>query len=116
MRMRLHRNGVGGRWPQCLPRSTLAGKEGEKPMDRSIICGVDGSIDSQAALAVAIDLAARLRLRLVIANVVEPSQSAYAGAASFGGAMSQPRLPTTDQQEDVANELLTELSATMGLE
>jgi nucleotide-binding universal stress UspA family protein len=85
-------------------------------MDRSIICGVDGSADSQAALAVAIDLAARLRLRLVMANVVEPSHSPYAGAASFAGAMSQPRLPTTDQQEQAANALLTELSATMGLE
>ena len=39
-------------------------------MDRSIVCGVDGSPDSQAALAVAIDLATRLQLRLIIANVV----------------------------------------------
>ena len=44
-------------------------------MDRSIVCGVDGSADSQAALAVAGDLAARLSLRLIIANVVEPSHS-----------------------------------------
>jgi nucleotide-binding universal stress UspA family protein len=80
----------------------MPGKKGEKRMHRSIICGVDGSTDSQAALAVAIDLAARLRLRLVMANVVEPSQSPHAGAAAFKGAMSQPRRPTTDQQE-VAN-------------
>jgi nucleotide-binding universal stress UspA family protein len=85
-------------------------------MDRSIVCGVDGSADSQAALAVAIDLAARLRLRLVMVSVVERSHPPHAGAASLGGAMTQPRLPTTDQQEKVANALLTELSATMGLE
>jgi nucleotide-binding universal stress UspA family protein len=85
-------------------------------MERSIVCGVDGSADSQAALAVAIDLAARLRLRLVMACVVEPSHPSYAGGASLGGAMTQPRLPTHGQQEEVANELLTELSATMGLE
>ena len=35
-------------------------------MDRSIVCGVDGSSDSQAALAVAVDLAARLGLRLIM--------------------------------------------------
>lgn len=85
-------------------------------MGRSIICGVDGSTESQDALAVAGDLAERLRLRLVMASVVEPSQSTYAGATSFGGAMSQPRLPTTDRQEEVANALLTELSETLGIE
>lgn len=85
-------------------------------MDRCIVCGVDGSPDSQAALGVAVDLAARLRLRLVMANVIEPSHAPYAGTASLGGAMSQPRLPTTDQQEEVAEGLLTELSAAMRLE
>jgi len=84
-------------------------------MDRCIVCGVDGSADSQAALAVAVDLAARLRLRLIMANVVEPSPTPYAGA-SLGGAMSQPRLTTTDRQEAIARGLLTELSEAMGLE
>ena len=64
-------------------------------MDRCIVCGVDGSPDSQAALAVAADLAGRLRLRLIMANVVEPVHAPYAGA-TFGGAVPQARLPTTD--------------------
>jgi nucleotide-binding universal stress UspA family protein len=54
-------------------------RKGES-MDRSIVCGVDGSPDSQAALAVAIELATRLRLRLILANVVEPSQTPFVGA------------------------------------
>jgi nucleotide-binding universal stress UspA family protein len=85
-------------------------------MDRSIVCGVDGSSDSQAALAVATDVAARLQLRLVMANVVEPSQAPYVGAPPLGVAMSRQFPPTTEQQEESANELLAELSATMGLE
>jgi nucleotide-binding universal stress UspA family protein len=85
-------------------------------MDRSIVCGVDGSADSQAALAVAIDLAARLRLRVIMANVVEPRHAPYVGSASLGGAMPRPLLPTTDQQKEAANGLLVELSATMDLE
>jgi nucleotide-binding universal stress UspA family protein len=89
---------------------------GKSEMDRSIICGVDGSVDSQAALAVAGDLAARLRLRLIMANVVEPSHLASVGAASFGGAMPRPPLSTIEQQEEAGTRLLIELSATLGLE
>ena len=85
-------------------------------MNKSIVCGVDGSADSQAALTAAIDLAARLRLRLIMANVVEPTHTPYVGSASLGGGMLRPELPTTDLQEDVANELLAELSTTLGLE
>jgi nucleotide-binding universal stress UspA family protein len=87
-------------------------------MDRCIVCGVDGSADSQAALGIAADIAARLHLRLIMANVVEPTATpaTYAGVGSFGGAMSQQRLPATDQQEAVAKGLLTRLSATAGLE
>jgi nucleotide-binding universal stress UspA family protein len=84
-------------------------------MDRCIVCGVDGSPDSQAALAVAADLAGRLRLRLIMANVVEPVHAPYAGA-TFGGAVQQARLPTTDEDEAVARGLLTRLSAERGLE
>lgn len=88
-------------------------------MDRCIVCGVDGSADSQAALGIAADMAARLHLRLIMANVVEPSPAPYAGVGSFGGALSQPRFPPTDQQEQqeaVAKELLARLNATIGLE
>lgn len=85
-------------------------------MNRSIVCGVDGSADSQAALTVASDLAARLRLRLIMANVVEPSHSSYVGAASFGGAMPRPPLSTIEQQEEAGTRLLVQISATLGLE
>lgn len=51
-----------------------------------------------------------------MANVVEPSHAPYVGSASLGGGMLRPELPTTDLQEVVANELLTELSESMGLE
>jgi nucleotide-binding universal stress UspA family protein len=85
-------------------------------MDRSIVCGVDGSPDSQAALAVAIDLATRLQRRLIMANVVEPSHVPYVGAASLGRAVAHPLFLETGQQEEAANELLVELGATMGLE
>ena len=87
-------------------------------MHRCIVCGVDGSADSQAALRVAADLAARLGLRLIMANVVEPSLAPYAGATSapmLGGAVAQQRLSTNGHQEAVAKGLLVSLSAAMGL-
>lgn len=85
-------------------------------MDRSIVCGVDGSPDSQAALAVAVDLATRLHVRLIMANVVGPTHAPYVGAASIGRAVPHPLFPALEQQEEVANELLAELGTTMGLE
>jgi len=110
------RNGVDDRWPpDHLTRDADQEARGELAMDRSIVCGVDGSVDSQAALGVAAGMAARLRLRLIMANVVEPSVPPYP-SASFGGAMSQPRFPTTDDQAAVAKGLLTRLSAATGLE
>jgi nucleotide-binding universal stress UspA family protein len=98
------------------PSGDAAVKERRKEMDRSIVCGVDGSPDSQAALAVAIDLATRLQRRLIMANVVEPSHAPYVGAVSLGRAVAHPLFLETDQQEAAANELLVELGATMGLE
>jgi nucleotide-binding universal stress UspA family protein len=40
-------------------------------MKKAIVCGVDGSTDSDPALAVAARLAERVGARLVLANVVE---------------------------------------------
>jgi nucleotide-binding universal stress UspA family protein len=91
-------------------------KDKEKPMDRSIVCGVDGSADSQAALGVAIDLAARLGLRLIMANVVEPSHDPYVGAAPLAGALPRSLPPATEPRKEAAHGLLVELGATMGLE
>lgn len=85
-------------------------------MDRSIVCGVDGSADSRAALAVAGDLATRLRLQLIVANVVQPSHGAYVGGASLGGALPGPPLATIGQEEEAATGLLAELCETLGLE
>ena len=53
-------------------------------MNKSIVCGVDGSTDSEAALAVAARLADRLGARLVLANVVEYVHSPYATVGAFG--------------------------------
>ncbi len=47
-------------------------------MERPIVCGVDGSADSEAALAVAAKLADSVGARLVVANVVEHVPSPYA--------------------------------------
>ena len=54
-------------------------------MSTAIVCGVDGSSDSQAALKVAAGLADRLGTRLVLAHVAEPAHIPYAAAAPFGG-------------------------------
>ena len=51
-------------------------------MSKSIVCGVDGSTDSQAALEVAAQFAA-LGATLVLAHVAEPEP--YAAAYPFGG-------------------------------
>ena len=61
------------------PFTRNAARNERRANDKSIVCGVDGSADSQAALAVASDLAARLQLRLIITNVVEPSHGPYVG-------------------------------------
>jgi nucleotide-binding universal stress UspA family protein len=97
-----------------------SGDAGEKQrrshMEKSIVCGVDGSVDSQVALAVATDLAERLRLRLIMANVVEPIPAPYIGGASLGGPMPRALLPTTNELEEAADGLLVELSTAMGVE
>jgi nucleotide-binding universal stress UspA family protein len=54
-------------------------------MGRSIVCGVDGSADSQAAVRVAAEFADRLGSALILAHVAEPAYVAYAAAYPFGG-------------------------------
>ncbi len=54
-------------------------------MGKSIICGVDGSADSHAALKVGAQLAERLGSTLILAHVAEPAYVPYATAYPFGG-------------------------------
>jgi Universal stress protein family len=56
----------------------------ENDMGGSIVCGVDGSADSQAALGVAARLAERLEARLVLAHVAELALVPYAAVGRIG--------------------------------
>ena len=77
-------------------------------MSASIVCGVDGSPDSQAALEVAAGLSTRLGLRLVIAHVAEPAYIPYAAAAPFGGMVGHHAVMEEAQSEEEAAERLLE--------
>jgi nucleotide-binding universal stress UspA family protein len=68
-------------------------------MEKSIVCGVDGSTDSEAALAVAGGLAERVGARLVLANVVEHVPSPYATVGAIDG-YSLVRAPAADVLEE----------------
>jgi nucleotide-binding universal stress UspA family protein len=86
-------------------------------MSTSIVCGVDGSPDSQAALQVAARLAERLKLRLVVAHVAEPTFVPYAAAAPFGGiAGRQALMEEVESQEDVAKRLLEQVLPVAGVD
>jgi nucleotide-binding universal stress UspA family protein len=85
-------------------------------MSDSILCGVDGSADSQAALAVATRLANRLQAKLVLAHVAELARLPYAAAAPFGG-MAGPMAITEEvgMQKEAAERLLEEVADDAGL-
>ena len=59
-------------------------------MEKSIVVGVDGSEDSEAALAVAAGLADQLGTRLVLANVVEYAHSPGATVGPMGAGIGTP--------------------------
>ena len=87
-------------------------------MGGSIVCGVDGSADSQAALGVAARLAERLEARLVLAHVVEVAfvPRAAVGGVGAGGIAPQPMtLATRDDQEKAGARLLEQITAEHGL-
>jgi nucleotide-binding universal stress UspA family protein len=76
-------------------------------MAGSIVCGVDGSVDSQAALEVAARLSTRLGLRLVIAHVAEPRYIPYAAVAPFGGMAGRDAvMEEVEWQEEAAERLI----------
>jgi nucleotide-binding universal stress UspA family protein len=80
-------------------------------MERAIVCGVDGSADSQAALSVAARMAEQLGARLVLANAVEYVHSPYATAGAFGPAAARAPLPETLDEQVRAGERLLEMMA-----
>jgi nucleotide-binding universal stress UspA family protein len=84
-------------------------------MQSSIVCGVDGSADSQAALAAATELAERLRTRLVLVHVTDPVP-AYTAAGPIA-AMSRPApLTVIDGLNDAGERLVAEMKEAAGLE
>jgi nucleotide-binding universal stress UspA family protein len=87
-------------------------------MERSIVCGVDGSADSQAALSVAADIADRLGARLVLAHVVDYVPGPYAGVGPMGlAAMPRPRLTLApDEQREAGAQLLAQIAGAAGFE
>ena len=86
-------------------------------MSAAIVCGVDGSPDSQAGLQVAARLAERLNLRLVVAHVAEPAFLPYAAAAPFGGVAGRYALmDEVESQEEVAERLLEQIVTAAGVD
>jgi nucleotide-binding universal stress UspA family protein len=85
-------------------------------MSASIVCGVDGSPESQDALRVAARLADSLDLRLIVANIAEPVYIPYAAAAPLGGMAGQEALLSeTESQQDVAEAVVDEVVAAAGV-
>jgi nucleotide-binding universal stress UspA family protein len=86
-------------------------------MTGTIICGVDGSVDSRAALDVAARFAGRLGARLILAHAVEYAHIPYAAAASLGGIAPPMDLTALDDgQEEAAEQLLARVAVGAGLE
>jgi nucleotide-binding universal stress UspA family protein len=91
----------------------------ENDMGGSMVCGVDGSADSQAALGVAASLAERLEARLVLAHVAELALVPYAAVGGMGarGIAPGPMMPARlAEQEEAGERLLEQIAAEAGLE
>ena len=86
-------------------------------MSASIVCGVDGSAESQAALRVAARLADQLKLRLVVAHVAEPAFVPYAGATAVGGVAARHAvMEEVESQQEVAERLLEQVVVAAGVD
>jgi nucleotide-binding universal stress UspA family protein len=94
----------------------LAVTETEKQMGGSIICGIDGSNDSRAAVKVAAQYADRLGSALILAHVAEPAYVPYASAYPFGG-MAGPMMvmEKAESEEEAAAKLLERIAVEAGL-
>jgi nucleotide-binding universal stress UspA family protein len=107
-----------GRQPIAVRRARReAGGNGkELKMGTSIICGIDGSTDSQAALRFAEQLAARLGTRLVLAHVAEPAHVPNVAAAPFGSSAGRIAVAEEiEEQTEAAERLLEQVAMDAGL-
>jgi nucleotide-binding universal stress UspA family protein len=85
-------------------------------MARTIVCGVDGSHDSRAALNVAAGLAKRLGARLVLAHAVEHARTPYEVTDPLGGLAPQVRVAARDNtEEEDGKRLLDRIAFQSGL-
>jgi nucleotide-binding universal stress UspA family protein len=86
-------------------------------MNGTIICGVDGSADSQAAVDVAAKFARRLGTGLVLVHVVELARVAYASAGYMGAWFTRPSPmdATGDEDVEAGERLLNRLALETGL-
>jgi nucleotide-binding universal stress UspA family protein len=94
-------------------RAPVAANRERGALEKAVVCGVDGSPDSEAALVVAARLADRLGARLVLANVVEPvrSPSGAVGAIGFGNVARTAFVDVFAEQVRVGERLLAETAA-----
>ena len=77
-------------------------------MTGPIVCGVDGSPDSQAALKVAVQFADRLGSTLILAHIAEPAYVPYAAAYPLGGTAGPTAVAEEAEAKDEASERLLE--------
>ena len=84
-------------------------------MNGAIVCGVDGSPDSQRAVAVAAQVARRLGAKLIVANVVAyvPAYQPTAHLGGYGSPMAENR---TDADMEASEALLEHIVAEAGVD
>ena len=84
-------------------------------MQSSIVCGVDGSPDSRAALAVAAELAEALGARLVLAHVVD-HVPAYTAVGPIAAMPRPASLTVIDDLNEAGERMVADMAEAAGLE